>query len=117
MDRYRIVLGLALACAASTACAWGNYRVVTQTPEGGEVALLGSGESEARKKAEAFMTTACPNGHDIIEESEALAGDDSSAPSPASKDLLGHTKQPSTAVANEDRRESRLKYRCKPRAD
>lgn len=110
-DRASVALALVL-----TACAWGNYRVVSRTPEGGEVALLGSGEEEARKKAEGYMTSVCPHCHEVIEESEAVASDDRANGKPATTDLIGHTKQSSAAVANEDRRESRLKYRCKPQA-
>ena len=98
---------------ALSACAWGSYRVVHRTPEGGEVALLGSAEDTARKKAEAFMASVCPHGYVIVEESEAAADDETDTDAAATKDILGHTTQRSASFANEDRREARLKYRCK----
>ena len=108
-DRASVVMALALS-----ACAWGSYRVVHRTPEGGDVALLGSAEDTARRKAEAFMASACPRGYVIVEESEAAAADETDTDAAATTDLLGHKKQTSASFANEDRRESRLKYRCKP---
>lgn len=104
----------ALFLLTLVACAWGDYRVVTRTPEGGEVTLLGMAEAESRKKAEAYMASVCPHGHVIVDETEALVGDDSGGSKPATEDLFGHSAQRSAAASTEERRETRLRYRCNP---
>lgn len=62
--RNRVVALVALLASLS-AVACGGYRVVSQSPTGGTVALEGQRDS-AREKAEEFMGSKCPFGYDVL---------------------------------------------------
>jgi hypothetical protein len=96
--------GLFLCAALVAGCS--SYRVVKITPNGGEVALQGSQES-AREKAAEYMSSRCPQGYDIVEEGEAVVGQDLQART--GPGLFGATTYGSTS----DRREWRIRYQCK----
>jgi hypothetical protein len=98
--------GLAILAAAALLTACSSYRVVKITPNGGEVALQGSPDG-AREKAAEYMSSRCPQGYDIVEEGEAVVGQDLQARTGTG--LFGPTTYGSTS----DRREWRIRYQCK----
>jgi hypothetical protein len=106
----RTLLGLSISLSLA-ACTFGNYRVVKKVPNGGEVALEGM-RDEARQKAEGYMKEQCSSGYDVLEEGEAVVGQESSAQSRPGTTLLG-TKSTNTNVSTTDKREWRIKYQCK----
>lgn len=92
-------------------CVHGNYRVVKTVPSAGEVALEGPQE-EARQKAEGYMASRCPSGYDIVEEGEAVVGQNSTSQTREGRTaLIIPTMQTTTSTT--DKREWRIKYQCK----
>ncbi len=88
----------------------GSIRVVKRTQDGGIVALAGS-QSEARKKADEYMTGQCGGGYEIVEEGEAVIGEVSSAESRPTRYGTMQTQGSST-----QKTEWRLTFRCKANA-
>jgi hypothetical protein len=106
----RTVLGIAMSLSLA-ACSFGNYRVVKKVQNGGEVALEGMQEP-AREKATAYMAEQCPSGVEIVEEGEAVVGQNASSESRPGTTLFG-TKTTNTSTSTTDKREWRIKYQCK----
>jgi hypothetical protein len=103
------VPAFAFAAAALGGCA--SYRVVERNPAGGEVALEGS-SGEAREKAEAYMSQQCAQGYDIVEEREAVVGQETHASASPGPRVFGMR----TEFVNEtttDKREWRVRYQCR----
>jgi len=91
------------ATAALAGCSLGNYRVVKTVPQkGGEVALVGV-QNEAREKAEGYMRGQCPSGYDIVEEGEAVVG----------QEQVGSRRGYMVRSETNDKHEWRIKYQCK----
>lgn len=91
-------------------CVHGSYRVVKKVPSAGELALVGPQE-EARQKAEGYMKDQCPQGFDILEEGEAVIGQNSTSQTNVQRGWLG--PQANSSSSTEDKREWRIKYQCK----
>ncbi len=87
-------------------CALGNYRVVKVVKGGGELALVGS-QGEAREKANAYMTQQCNGGYEVVEEGEAVIGENTEA----HRAFLGGVQASST-----QKTEWRIKFACKGEA-
>ena len=100
----------ALTIAALGLAACGNYRVVRRTPNGGEVALEGD-QGKAREKAEEYMRGQCPSGYDVLEEGEAVVGQEMTGNTHEQK-VFGLPVQ-TTSASTQDKREWRVKYQCK----
>lgn len=98
------VLGVGAAFGCS------SIRVVQRTPAGGVVALVGDREG-ATEKAQEYMRSQCPKGFDVVEEGEAVVGQDIQTESRESRGFLG--PQTSTRGSTTDKREWRIKYACK----
>jgi hypothetical protein len=93
---------------ALVACAGASYRVVKKTPEGGVVALAGS-RDEAHSLAEGYMKSQCPGGFDVVEEGEAVIGEDSKSATKPSLFTIGQN----TATSTTQKTEWRINYKCK----
>lgn len=102
-------LAIAFFSFASAGCA--GIRVVKRTPVGGELALIGSRE-EAQDKANEYMGRQCPGGYDVLEEGEAVVGQQTSTTSRPARGFFGEKQLQSNSVS-EDKREWRVKYQCK----
>lgn len=107
----RSVVGFAGLALFAVGCIHGNYRVVKTVPSAGEVALEGPQE-EARQKAEGYMASRCPSGYDIVEEGEAVVGQNSTSESRRSTTAL-IIPTTRTETSTTDKREWRIKYQCK----
>ncbi len=103
------LVGIAFFAFAAAGCA--NIRVVKKTQTGGEVALLGSREG-AQEKANEYMARHCPAGYDVLEEGEAVVGQNATTTTRPTKGLFGG-KQLQSDSSTEDKREWRVKYQCK----
>lgn len=101
----------ALACLSLSAVGCANIRVVKKTQTGGEVALLGSREG-AQEKANEYMARQCPGGYDVLEEGEAVVGQNATTTTRPTRGLFGG-KQLQSDSSTEDKREWRVKYQCK----
>lgn len=112
----KAMVGGLLALAALACGPYGNYRVVkTQPHKAGEVALEGD-RALARQKAEAYMTSECSGGYEIVEEGEEVTGSQSSSSSNTqpTKDIFGRkTQSTQTSTNTVNTREWRVKYKCK----
>jgi hypothetical protein len=99
-----------VASLAMFSIACSGIRVVQRTQHGGVVALEGSRDG-ATEKAMQYMSTHCPKGYDIVEEGEAVVGQDFQSSSRPVRGLFG----PATATSGSstDKREWRIKYACK----
>lgn len=106
-----VLLGLTSIATFGAGCIHGNYRVVKTIPNAGEVALEGPQE-EARQKAEGYMAGRCPSGYEILEEGEAVVGQNATSDTRTGKTFFGApTSQTQTSTT--DKREWRIKYQCK----
>lgn len=85
-------------------------REVRRTPSEGEIALMDPRDT-AHQQAERLMAARCPKGYDIVEEGEAVVGQTTSADTTKHKGFFGPTQ--TTTAQSEDRREWRVKYKCK----
>ncbi len=103
MLRITTVLFLA-SLSLLTACS--SIRVVQKTKEGGVLALKGPRDS-AHEKAEEYMLSRCPEGYDVLEEGEAVVGQDTSVRTEQTR----YGTSTSTAQTR-DVREWRIVYRC-----
>jgi hypothetical protein len=95
---------LAFALVFATGCS--GIRVVHRTSGGGIVALKGPQEG-AREKAEAYMNSQCGRGFEIVEEGEAVVGQETTATTRGT--FIG----PVTTATSTDTREWRITYKCK----
>jgi hypothetical protein len=100
---------LTLSAAASAGCA--GIRVVKRTPVGGEIALVGVRE-EAQAKANEYMARQCPSGYEVVEEGEAVVGQETTTTTTKGRGLFGD-KQLQSNSTSVDKREWRVKYQCK----
>lgn len=89
---------------ALTGCS--GIRVVRRAPDSGTVALVGP-QGAAREKAERYMHQQCPTGYEVVEETEAVVGQSSSAES--RRDSRGVVR---TSSSTSDTVEWRISYRC-----
>jgi hypothetical protein len=103
------LMAIAFFSFAATGCA--TIRVVKRTPAGGELALIGA-RDEAQQKANEYMDRQCPAGYDVLEEGEAVVGQNMSTTSRPTRGLFGDKQVQSNSVS-EDKREWRVKYQCK----
>lgn len=103
----RFYLPAALALAATLGACGGSFRVVRHAPNAGEVSLSGDVE-EARAQAEDYMRRQCPEGHDVVDEGEAVVGSQSSTFVPAYGRRSGVVNTMTSDIA-----EWRIRYRCK----
>ena len=85
--------------------------MVKRTPAGGELALVGAREG-AQDKANEYMARQCPGGYDVLEEGEAVVGQNTTTTTRPTKGLFGG-KQIQSDSSSEDKREWRVKYQCK----
>ncbi|HEU4537943.1 MAG TPA: hypothetical protein VFS00_27675, partial [Polyangiaceae bacterium] len=99
---------VALLSLSATGCA--GIRVVKKTQTGGEVALLGAREG-AQEKANEYMARQCPGGYDVLEEGEAVVGQNATTTTRPTRGLFGG-KQLQSDSTTEDKREWRVKYQC-----
>ncbi len=92
-----IVLAVCLPCACGA-----SIRVVTASPQGGEIALIGSRDS-AMEKARAEMAQKCggATSYEVVEEGEVVIAADGAATSTFE---VGHDTKGA--------REWRVKYTC-----
>ena len=81
----------------------GNYRVVKVTKGAGELAFAGD-KAVAREKANAYMTEQCAGAYDIVEEGEAVIGENAHA----DRTFFGGVQSTST-----QKTEWRIKFACK----
>lgn len=89
---------------SSVACS--GIRVVQKTKDGGILALQGI-QDDAREKADSYMKGQCPKGYEIVEEGEAVVGQDTRMQS-------NNTRYGSIGSAqSRDVREWRITYKCK----
>lgn len=117
MNKNKIVFGFISTCIWVVGCS--GIRVVQRTPVGGEVALVGMPEG-AREKADVYMREHCPMGYDIVEEHEAVVGQDTTTQANSvtgrGRTIFGapiaqtNTIQSSSTT---DRREWRILYQCR----
>jgi hypothetical protein len=107
-DRFSSApLPAALALAALLGGCGGSIRVVRSAPSTGEIALVGD-DVEARERAEDYMRRHCPEGHDVLEEGEAVVGSHSSTYAPM------YGRRPGVFdTTTSDVTEWRIRYRCK----
>ncbi len=112
MRRDRIVTGGlravgfgSVALVALAGCS--SIRVVKTTPEGGVLALLG-GRDGAHDKAVAFMQEKCPSGYAIVEEGEAVIGENTEGNT--SRGLFNSLN---TTSSSTQKTEWRLTFKCK----
>lgn len=114
MYLHRLALtGLVGFALAAVGCVHGNYRVVKTVPSAGEVALEGPQE-EARQKAEGYMASRCPSGYDILEEGEAVVGQNATSNTRrGGPGLITLGPSSTTETSTTDKREWRIKYQCK----
>jgi hypothetical protein len=104
MRLFDFAVAVSILGLATTACS--SIRVVKKMPDGGIVALQGD-QGGARQKAEDYMHGQCPGGYDVVEEGEAVVGQESTART--SKTIIG----PVTSGTSQDVREWRITYKCK----
>jgi hypothetical protein len=102
---WLVLVGISVAVAAAVGC--GGYRVVKKTPEGGIVALKGD-QTEARQKADEYMTSTCGGPYDIVEEGEAVIGETNSSETRATS----YGTMRSTGQSTQ-KTEWRLTYKCR----
>ncbi len=84
-----------------------SIRVVKTTPEGGVLALQGS-QDGAREKAVAYMQEKCSSGYDVVEEGEAVIGENTQGN--ASRGLFNSVNTSSTST---QKTEWRITFKCK----
>ena len=101
------------ASFASVGCIHGSYRVVKRTPNSGELALMGP-QDEARFRATEYMASQCPAGYDIVEEGEAVIGQEGVAQTQRGVGFFGPTLNTQTSTVNKT--EWRVKFQCKETA-
>ena len=110
MNAHSSSLAIAFLFATAALAGCSTYRVVRVTPHGGEVALVGSPDG-AREKAQGYMAAQCPTGFDILEEGEAVIGEESTAQTTRGHMFGVPTK--TTTESTTEKREWRIKYQCK----
>lgn len=103
------VPGVVLLSTLSLLTACSGIRVVQQTNRGGVVALRGPRDG-AWEKAEEYMHGRCPSGFDVIEQGEAVVGQDTRVRTDTS--TAGNTQTSSSTAETRDVREWRVTYRC-----
>jgi hypothetical protein len=108
MNKISFFAALALASLSLAACS--SIRVVQKTPQGGVVALQGDRE-EAMQKAVTYMQSQCPTGYQIVEEGEAVIGQDIQTETTQNRSRWGNSQ--STRGSTTDKREWRVTYACK----
>ncbi|HEU4406107.1 MAG TPA: hypothetical protein VFS43_12635 [Polyangiaceae bacterium] len=109
MNTKLSLMAIAFFSLAAAGCS--GIRVVKRTPSGGELALVGAREG-AQQKANEYMAGQCPGGYDVLEEGEAVVGQETSTTSRPTRGLFGDRQVQSNSVS-EDKREWRVKYQCK----
>jgi hypothetical protein len=85
--------------------------VVNRTPTGGEIAMAGFMRN-ADDSAVQYMNSQCPNGYDVVEEGEAVVGQETKAETTSSKTIDGRPSTETTSSTT-DKREWRIRYQCK----
>jgi hypothetical protein len=101
---------LLLMVLSTAACDIHWVREVKRTPSGGEVALLAQ-NGDAQAQAQSLMASRCPAGYDILEEGEAVVGQEVQSNTTQRQGFFGPTQ--STTAQSQDKREWRIKYQCK----
>ena len=111
MTHAKVILTFASIVWVSALAGCGSIRVVKKTQDGGIVALAGD-QTEARKKADAYMTSQCGGGgYEVVEEGEAVIGETNSSQAQATRFGTIQTQGQST-----QKTEWRLTFRCKSSA-
>jgi len=101
------ILALASTLAAIAVAGCSSFRVVEKSQTGGVVALSGP-RDDAHQKAEEFMAAQCPLGYQIVDEGEAVIGEDTQGV--ARPSVFGGG---TTATSTTQKTEWRIKYQCK----